>query len=64
MRTRRRSGLAVAATALLTVTACGGGDGETGDGDAEVGGGDGGDSITLNAMTMVLPNVPSAPLVE
>lgn len=49
--------LALAAAGLLTLTACSGGADEAAPAES-------GESVTVNAMTMVLPNTPSAPAVE
>lgn len=68
MRRKLRSTTTIAAAALLALTACSGGGstngGTDGGADGGNGGGDSGESVTLNAMTMVLPNTPSAPVVE
>ena len=48
---------ALAAAGLLTLTACSGGADEAAPAES-------GERVTVNAMTMVLPNTPSAPAVE
>lgn len=52
-----KSALSIAGVSLLALTACGGSDADTG-GEASD------ESVTLDAITMVLPNVPSAPAIE
>ncbi len=56
---RMKSALAISAAGLLALTACSGGSGGASGGSSAEG-----ESITINSMTMVLPNTPTAPAVE
>lgn len=57
-----RTALAVSAAGILALTACSGGNAtDNGDGGT---GASSGESVTINSVTMIQPNTPSAPILE